>query len=111
MKKIVLLLFCIASNFIFTQENLLTRQAVDKKISEARQLSANNPGRSLAIFKETYSEAKQLNYIKGILESNKALMSLYYDIGDFKEVITLSKETEKHAKEYKDIAGLSGIVR
>ncbi|MBB4805273.1 AraC-like DNA-binding protein [Chryseobacterium defluvii] len=111
MKKIILLLLCIVSNFVFSQEDLLTQQVIDKKIDEARKFSVNDPKKSLEILKETYFQSKQLSYRKGMLESNKARMAQYYDTGNFREVLNLSKETEQLADENKDIEALSNVYR
>lgn len=111
MKKILLLFLFISFEQILCQEYLQKIQAIDKKIEDAKQLSLNNPKKSIAILKETYSLSKQLSYSKGLLETNKALMSQYYDIGNFKEVLVISKETEKIANENNDVAALSNIYR
>lgn len=108
-KKIILLLVCVIFSFIYAQS--YTESQIDADIQKAKSLSANNPNKSIELCKNIYRIAKEKGYKKGMLECNNILMAKFYDAGDFKKVIEISKDAEKLAKEINDNVILSNTYR
>lgn len=113
MKRFVLLLLCAISVCSYSQmnEQLITKQEIDKKIEKARKISTENPQRSIDLSIESYTDSKKIKYKEGMLESNVIGMSNLYDTGNPKKVIELSAESEKLGKELGDMEALCNIYR
>lgn len=113
MKNIVLLLFCLLSGFYCAQLNpeLHTVSQVDFEIDRATALSKINPKKSIELSNETYRVSKKIGYKNGILNSISILMPKYFDEGNHKKVIQLSKEGENLALEVKNYVILSNVYR
>ncbi|MDP9956218.1 AraC-like DNA-binding protein [Epilithonimonas hungarica] len=94
-----------------TNERLVTRRDIDKQLEEARALSVNDPKRSIELSENIYRLSKSINYKTGILESSMLLMIQYYDSGNFKKVIDLSKLEEEQATIVKDNEILANLYR
>lgn len=109
MKKNILLLFILLSYFLNGQT--ITTQEIDNNINVAKDLSQSNPIKSLELAEKTYKESTKIDYRLGILESGNILMTKYFDNGNFKKVIELSKIIEKLSTEEKDNEILSNTYR
>lgn len=113
MKKFIPLLFCIIFGFTHAQkpEHLNTESEINQEIDLAKKLSAKDLKKTIEISKNIYKHSKNIHYKKGMLESNTLLMAKYFDIGNYKKVIELSKETEKLSTETGDYEILSNTHR
>ncbi|MPT31022.1 MAG: tetratricopeptide repeat protein [Chryseobacterium sp.] len=109
MKKMMLISLYMIFGYSLAQTNerFVTRRDIDKQLEEARALSINDPKRSIELSENIYRLSKGINYGAGILESTTILMTQYYDGGNFKKVIDLSKEEEELAITMKDNETLS----
>lgn len=109
MKKKFFLLFLFISYFLNGQ--ITTNQEIDNNINIAKDLSLNNPIKSLQLAEKTYKESKKINYRLGILESGNIMMAKYFDNGNFKKVIELSTIIEKLSTEEKNNEILANTYR
>ncbi|MCQ9634250.1 tetratricopeptide repeat protein [Chryseobacterium sp. WG14] len=109
MKKFIFIITCVFCSLIHGQ--LITNPNIDNKIILAKELSSEEPGKSLQLSEEIYRVSTNAGYKKGILESSNLMMAKYYDLGNFKKVVELSKATEGLAIEMKDNEILSNIYR
>ncbi len=113
MKKTVSLLLLITFGFTFAQksEQLLNEAQIDQQIADAKKISSKNIKKTIEISKKTYQDSKVIDYKKGMLESNILLMAKYFDIGNFKKVIELNKETINLAEDTGDNEKLANTHR
>lgn len=113
MKNFILLLFCAIFGFSYAQKNeqLFTEAKINQEIAKAKQLSTKDLRKTIEISKKAYESSKIIDYKKGMLESNTLLMAKYFDMGNFKKVIELSREAEKISIETEDNETLSNTYR
>lgn len=100
--------------FLFT--TFLSAQISDdiilKKIDSAKNIVAlKNPNEALKIILKTKKLSEQNHYQYGIMKSSYTLMLLYYNGGNYKNVIDESKIVEKYARELRDNEYLSDVFR
>lgn len=89
-----------------SNENIL------KEIDRAKNsVALVNPGEALQIILKTKKLSEQNHYQFGIMKSSLTLMLLYYNGGNYKEVIDESKVVEKYATELQDNEYLSDVFR
>lgn len=113
MKNLYYLLFCMIFGITYSQnsEKLITRAKIDHDIEEAGKLSATNPKKAIAISNNTYRFSKIIDYKNGMKKSCNILMTKYFDAGNFKKVIEISKDAEKLSLETDDYEILSNTYR
>lgn len=109
MKKYILLFFSLIFGFTYAQ--ISNKAQVDIEIEKAKENSANDPEKTIELCKNIYRASKELGYKEGMLKSNTILMAKYFDRGNFKDVIEISKEAEKLAVETKNNEQLSNVYR
>ncbi|MGC5744432.1 tetratricopeptide repeat protein [Chryseobacterium sp. NFX27] len=109
MKKFILIILCVFFSTIHGQ--LMNNSQIDHEIKTAKELSSDQPAKSLQLSEEIYRISKDTGYKKGILESSNILMAKYFDLGNFKKVVELSKAAEMLAIEMKDHEILSNTYR
>lgn len=109
MKKFIFIIFCVFFSTIHGQ--IINNPKIDNEIKTAKVLSSDQPAKSLQLSEEIYRVSKNAGYKKGILESSNLLMAKYFDLGNFKKVVELSKDTEMLAIEMKDHEILSNTYR
>jgi len=111
MKKIFYLLLLIFGISHAGTPQSKSEQAIEIQIKKARELGASNPEKALEILLKCNVSSKEINYKKGILDSDNSIMILYFWKGDYKKVIELSNETVKFAKELNNAEVLSDTYR
>ena len=109
MRKLILLHLFLFSFFLNGQT--FTRKEIDRDINIAKDLSQSDPIRSLQLAEKTYKESKKINYQLGILESGNLLMTKYFDNGNFKKVLELSKIVERLSTDENDYEVLANTYR
>jgi len=109
MKKFIFIILCAFFGTIHGQ--LISHSKIDNEIKTAKELSSDQPAKSLQLLEEIYRISKKEGYKKGMLESGNLLMAKYYDLGNFKKVVELSKATEILAIELNDNEILSNTYR
>ncbi|AZA54013.1 hypothetical protein EG348_13895 [Chryseobacterium sp. G0201] len=93
-------------------EQLITRSKIDHDIEEeAEKVSVRDPKKAIEISNNTYRLSKIIDYKNGMKESCNILMMKYYDTGNFKKVIEISKDAEKLSLETADYEILSNTYR
>ncbi|MCY0969626.1 AraC family transcriptional regulator [Chryseobacterium wangxinyae] len=114
--KCLLIFLCLMCHIAYSQQNdekisgnSIVVVDVKKVTENARKLSSENPYETIKLAKTAYRNSKQINYGEGILESNDLIMTGYYDMGRYKDVIKQGTEAEKYAQEIEDQENLSGI--
>lgn len=105
----VILLFFLSPLFSFSQKT--DRSVIDKDIEAAKKLSESNPKKAMEFSEQIYHLSKNSGYKTGILESSNILMMRYFDAGNFKKILELSREAENIAIEQNDKRTLSNIYR
>ncbi len=113
MKNLYYLLFCMIFGITYSQnsEKLITKAKIDYYIEEAGKLSATNPTKAIAISNNAYRLSKIIDYKNGMKKSGNILMAKYFDAGNFKKVIEISKDAEKLSLETDDYEILSNSYR
>ncbi len=113
MKKILMLSWCMIFGYSLAQtdERLITVQDIDKQLEKAQILVTDDPKRGIELSENIYRISKSINYKIGILGSSTILMTKYFDGGNFKKVIDLSKENEELATALKDDEALANVYR
>lgn len=109
MKKHIFLLFLFVSFFLKGQ--IIITKEIDNDINIAKDLSQRDPIKSLELAQKTYDRSMKIDYHLGILESGNILMTKYFDNGNFKKVIELSKIIEKLSMELKNNEILANTYR
>ncbi|PWN69409.1 hypothetical protein C1631_015265 [Chryseobacterium phosphatilyticum] len=92
MKNFIFLISCFFFSSMYCQ--VLSEKDLDKEINELRELSSTNPKKAIQLSIESYNSAKKIDYKKGMLDNRMIQMAKYFDLGDFKKVIEISKEAE-----------------
>ncbi|MDR6485690.1 AraC-like DNA-binding protein [Chryseobacterium vietnamense] len=108
-KKFIFIIISVFFTIIHGQ--LINNPKIDNEIKTAKELSSDHPAKALQLSEEIYRVSKNAGYKKGILESSNFLMAKYFDLGNFKKVVELSKEAETLAIEMKDHEILSNTYR
>lgn len=113
MKTLYYLLSCMIFGITYSQnsEQLITRSKIDSDVKEAQKVSARDPKKALEISNNTYRLSKIIDYKNGMKESCNILMTKYFDAGNFKKVIEISKDAEKLSLETDDHEILSNTYR
>lgn len=112
-KKSIHLLFSLFFGLHCAQvgNRTITKENIDSEIQNAKLLATINPKRSIPVVTKIYQDSKKQGYKKGMLECDNILMAKFYDAGDFKKVVEISKEAEILAKEANDNVILSNTYR
>lgn len=110
MKNTVQLFLCLIFGFYNAQvtTTLPTTSQIDAEIEKTNKLTADE---AIVLSNTVYNSSKKMGYKKGMLESSTVLIAKYFDTGDFKKVIDLSKDAENLAQELKDNVKLANIYR
>ncbi|MDP9962248.1 tetratricopeptide repeat protein [Chryseobacterium lathyri] len=109
MKKFIFFILCFFFIGIYSQS--LSEKDVDKKINALKELSHTNPKKTIELSIECYNSAKKIDYKKGMLSSIMIQLTKYFDVGNFKKVIELSKEAELLSNSIEDMENLSNTFR
>lgn len=112
-KKIIPLLFGLIFGFYCAQvgNHITTKDSIDAEIKKAKMLTVNDPNKSIELATKLYNISKDKDYKNGMLECNNILMTKFYDTGDFRKVVDISKDAEKLAKETNNNLILSNTYR
>lgn len=112
-KKIIPLLFGLIFGFYCAQvgNHITTKDSIDSEIKKAKMLTVNDPNKSIALATKLYKISKDKGYKKGMLECDNILMAKFFDAGNLKKVVEISKEAEILAKETNDMVILSNIYK
>ncbi|MDV7699303.1 tetratricopeptide repeat protein [Chryseobacterium soli] len=105
------ILFFLYLIFGFTDAQLHSPSEIDSQIEKAKLLSVSEPNKAIELSQTIYSISKNTGYKKGMLESATILMAKYFEAGNFKKVIDLSKDAEQLAAEANDNIALSNTYR
>ncbi len=113
MKNLILFLFCLIFGISNAQlsTTMPTTAEIDREINKARKLSISDPAKSITLSDQTFHVSKEIGYKKGMMESSLILMTKYFDAGNFRKVIDISKEAEKLSIELKDNKVLANTHR
>lgn len=109
MKNFIFLILCFFFSSIYSQA--LSEKDLDKEINELRELSSVNPKKAIQLSIESYNSAKKIDYKKGMLGNLMIQMAKYFDLGDFKKVIEISKEAELLSSNLDNAEDLSNTFR
>ncbi|WP_426482940.1 tetratricopeptide repeat protein [Chryseobacterium sp. R2ACT005] len=109
MKNFIFFILCFFFIDIYSQS--LSEKDLDKKINALKELSRTNPKKTIEISIECYNSAKKIDYKKGMLSSIMIQLTKYFDVGNFKKVIELSKEAELLSNSMEDLENLSNTFR
>ncbi|WPO89232.1 tetratricopeptide repeat protein [Chryseobacterium sp. HR92] len=109
MKNFIFLILCFFFSSIYSQA--LSEKDLDKEINELRELSSANPRKAIQLSIESYNSAKKIDYKKGMLDNRMIQMARYFDLGDFKKVIEISKEAELLSSNLNNAEDLSNTFR
>jgi len=97
--------------FSCTDAQLPTPTQIDAEIEKAKLLSVSEPNKAIELSKNIYRISKNAGYKNGMLESSTIMMAKYFDAGNFKKVIDISKDAEQLASEANDYTALSNTYR
>ncbi|UTX49042.1 tetratricopeptide repeat protein [Chryseobacterium sp. MA9] len=109
MKNFIFLILCFFFSSIYSQA--LSEKDLDKEINELRELNSVNPKKAIQLSIESYNSAKKIDYKKGMLGNLMIQMAKYFDLGDFKKVIEISKEAELLSSNLDNAEDLSNTFR
>ena len=109
MKNFIFLILCFFFSSIYSQA--LSKKDLDKEINELRELSSVNPKKAIQLSIGSYNSAKKIDYKKGMLGNLMIQMAKYFDLGDFKKVIEISKEAELLSSNLDNAEDLSNTFR
>lgn len=112
MKQIICLLFFILSQLAWSQTKstvIITEEKIDQEINAAKDISKKDVRKTLTLSENAFKKSRKIDYKKGMLESSNIMMTKYYDMGRYKDVVELGKETEEYAKELSHYEILSNI--
>ncbi|REC75429.1 tetratricopeptide repeat protein [Chryseobacterium rhizosphaerae] len=109
MKKIISLILCFFFSCIYSMPS--SEKDVDKEIVELRKISTTNPKKAIQLSIESYNSAKKIDYKKGMLDNLMIQMAKYFDTGNFKKVIEISKEAELLSSNLEKMDDLSNTFR
>lgn len=104
-------MFFFISAILLAQENKITPEYIDTQIKQIKQNGETDPDKYIKICQKTYTESEKIQYKKGMLEANRILMTLYFSMQKFEDVIKLSSNTEKLSKELHHYEILSDTYR
>ena len=114
--KLLLTFLCLIVQLAYSQgnqkktpEQSITESDINKEIRKAQELSSKDIKQTLQLSKDAYQQSKKLGYTKGIVESSNIMITKYYDMGRYKDVIELGKESEKYAVDISNYEVLSNI--
>lgn len=109
MKNFVSLILCFFFSYIYSLP--LSEKDVDKEINELRKICTTSPKEAIQLSIESYNSAKKIDYKKGMLDNLMIQMAKYFDFGDFKKVIEISKEAELLSGNLEKMDDLSNTFR
>ncbi|MDR6466127.1 tetratricopeptide repeat protein [Chryseobacterium sediminis] len=109
MKNFVSLILCFFFSYIYSLP--LSEKDVDKEINELRKICTTSPKKAIQLSIESYNSAKKIDYKKGMLDNLMIQMAKYFDFGDFKKVIEISKEAELLSGNLEKMDDLSNTFR
>src|SRR5690606_8554586 len=110
MIKTTYLFFIFFSTITFVQNKNII-EILNQKLEDARTLTNSDAKTAIITYNQLYYEPKAINYEEGMLRSKENLVNLYFNSGQYEEVVKTSNEVEALALKIKNYSTLAKIYR
>lgn len=110
MIKTTYLFFIFFSTITFVQNKNII-EILNQKLEDARTLTNSDAKTAIITYNQLYDESKAINYEEGMLRSKENLVNLYFNSGQYEEVVKTSNEVEALALKIKNYSTLAKIYR
>lgn len=106
-KALLISTFLILPTFLYTQ----TKKSIEIQLDSARILSTISAEDAINLYKKLIDDSQKIKFDQGTLLSKDGLSTVYFNNGDYENVIKLSGDIEKLSLKLKDYRTLAGIYR